>query len=164
MIDARNIYRKVTRKIYDFTPEQLANLTAIVWLYRGQSDRFTALVQQHLERTLTEAAAISGKAAAFRQSYDALVDAAAPLLKTLASKSRSSRGNEAQTENDQSLLTSAATIAKERDDAAKSASRRWTNGRRASPRIGRNRATRSWPRRRNCSPNWTTSRRLAAIW
>ena len=30
MVDARNIYRKVTRKIYDFTPEQLANLTAIV--------------------------------------------------------------------------------------------------------------------------------------
>ena len=48
MIDARNIYRKVTRKIYDFTPEQLANLTAIVWLYRGQTDRFLALVQQHL--------------------------------------------------------------------------------------------------------------------
>src|SRR3989442_1443287 len=72
MIDARNIYRKVTRKIYDFTPEQLANLTAIVWLYRGQSDRFVALIQQYLERTLTEAAGIPGKAAAFRQSYDAL--------------------------------------------------------------------------------------------
>lgn len=37
MIDARNIYRKVTRKIYDFSPEQLANLTAIVWLYRCQA-------------------------------------------------------------------------------------------------------------------------------
>src|SRR2546427_8149452 len=68
MIDARNIYRKVTRKIYDFSPEQLANLTAIVWLYRGQSDRFIALVQRHLERTLKEAAAIAGKASAFRQN------------------------------------------------------------------------------------------------
>ena len=37
MIDARNVYRKVTRKIYDFTPEQQKNLSAIVWLYRGQS-------------------------------------------------------------------------------------------------------------------------------
>jgi len=35
MLDARNIYRKVTRKIYDFSPEQLQNLTAIVWLYRA---------------------------------------------------------------------------------------------------------------------------------
>ena len=33
MLDARNIYRKVTRKIYDFNPEQLAHLNAIVWLY-----------------------------------------------------------------------------------------------------------------------------------
>lgn len=33
MLDARNVYRKVTRKIYDFSPEQLANLTSIVWLY-----------------------------------------------------------------------------------------------------------------------------------
>jgi len=36
MIDARNVYRKVTRKIMDFSPEQLQNLSAIVWLYRGQ--------------------------------------------------------------------------------------------------------------------------------
>ena len=68
MLDARNIYRKVTRKIYDFSPEQLQNLAAIVWLYRGQSDRFIALVQQYLDRTLGEAAAIADKAAAFRQS------------------------------------------------------------------------------------------------
>ena len=47
MLDARNIYRKVTRKIYDFSPEQLANLTAIVWLYRGQKDRFLGLVKEY---------------------------------------------------------------------------------------------------------------------
>lgn len=47
MLDARNIFRKVTRKIYDFSPEQLKNLTAIVWLYRGQSDRFAALLEEY---------------------------------------------------------------------------------------------------------------------
>ena len=31
MIDARNIFRKVTRKIYDFSPEQEQNILAIVW-------------------------------------------------------------------------------------------------------------------------------------
>ena len=36
MLDARNVFRKVTRKIYDFSPEQTKNLAAIVWLYRGQ--------------------------------------------------------------------------------------------------------------------------------
>jgi len=30
MLDARNVYRKVTRKIYDFSPEQQQNLQAIV--------------------------------------------------------------------------------------------------------------------------------------
>ena len=44
MLDARTVYRKVTRKIYDFSPEQLADLTAVVWLYRGQHQRFEALV------------------------------------------------------------------------------------------------------------------------
>ncbi len=44
MIDARNVYRKVTRKIYDFSPEQQQNLLAIVWLYRGQTERYLQLV------------------------------------------------------------------------------------------------------------------------
>ena len=111
MIDARNIYRKVTRKIYDFSPEQLANLTAIVWLHRGQSDRFIALVQQHLESTLAAAASIAAKAAAFRQGYDALANAAAPFLKILP--------------KDSPLRE----LLKERDDAAKScfaALEKWT--------------------------------------
>ena len=55
MIDARNIYRKVTRKIYDFTPEQQKNLSSIVWLYRGQADRFVALIAEHLGRMGEEA-------------------------------------------------------------------------------------------------------------
>jgi type I restriction enzyme M protein len=112
MLDARNIYRKVTRKIYDFSPEQLANLTAIVWLYRGQSDRFIALVQQYLERTLAEAAAIADKAAAFRQSYDALAEAAAPFLKSLP-PSPSGRGAGGEGSSLRELMI-------ERDEAAKS--------------------------------------------
>ena len=55
MLDARSVYRKVTRKIFDFSPEQLADLTSIVWLYRGQSERFVALVEQHLENAVLEA-------------------------------------------------------------------------------------------------------------
>ena len=48
MVDARSVHRKVTRKIYDFSPEQLKNLTSIAWLYRGEPDRFVALVAEHL--------------------------------------------------------------------------------------------------------------------
>ncbi|HUW44381.1 MAG TPA: N-6 DNA methylase [Dehalococcoidia bacterium] len=57
MLDARNVYRKVTRKIYDFSPEQLQNILAITWLYRGQSDRFLNLIVRYLEQTLSEACA-----------------------------------------------------------------------------------------------------------
>jgi type I restriction enzyme M protein len=48
MIDARGIYNKVTRKIYDFSPEQLKNISAIVWLYRGEHERFVGLLVEHL--------------------------------------------------------------------------------------------------------------------
>jgi type I restriction enzyme M protein len=57
MIEARNVCRKVTRKIYDFSPEQERNLLAIVWLYRGQTDRYRDLVSSYCKRTIEEAAA-----------------------------------------------------------------------------------------------------------
>jgi type I restriction enzyme M protein len=57
MLDARGVYRKVTRKIYDFSPEQLANLTGIIWLYRGQTARFLQLVVGHLHSAVNEAQA-----------------------------------------------------------------------------------------------------------
>jgi len=53
MIDARNTYRKVTRKINDFSPEQLKNLTSIVWLYRGQTDKYLNLVREYLTNIIT---------------------------------------------------------------------------------------------------------------
>jgi type I restriction enzyme M protein len=56
MIDARNIYRKVTRKIYDFSLEQEQNLLAIVRLYRGQTDRYLELVAGYCRRMLEEGA------------------------------------------------------------------------------------------------------------
>ncbi|MCF8474600.1 MAG: type I restriction-modification system subunit M [Emcibacter sp.] len=55
MLDARNVFRKVTRKIYDFSPEQLQNLTSIIWLYRGEQDRYIRLVESYLENVLSEA-------------------------------------------------------------------------------------------------------------
>jgi len=58
MLDARNVYRKVTRKIYDFSPEQQANLTAIVWLYRGQQTRFLGLIQNYIASLCAQALAV----------------------------------------------------------------------------------------------------------
>ena len=47
MLDARGVYRQVTRKIYDFSPEQHKNLLSIVWLYRGATERFVDLVSDY---------------------------------------------------------------------------------------------------------------------
>jgi type I restriction enzyme M protein len=52
MIDARNVYRKVTRKIFDFSPEQQLNLTAIVWLYRGEQDKFIELLSSYCQHSI----------------------------------------------------------------------------------------------------------------
>jgi type I restriction enzyme M protein len=79
MVDARNVYRKVTRKINDFSPEHLHNLAAMVWLYRGQRQRFLALVKQYLERVCAESAAVTPALTPFqlrladlRSHFDAL--------------------------------------------------------------------------------------------
>ena len=84
MLDARNVYRKVTRKIYDFSPAQMHNLAAIVWLYRGQQKRFLGLVKDYLASVCAESAAVPGMLAPFgttltdlRGSFDALAKATA---------------------------------------------------------------------------------------
>jgi type I restriction enzyme M protein len=49
MLDARKIYRKVTSKVNDFSPEQLQNLICIVNLYRGNSQKFESTVKNYLQ-------------------------------------------------------------------------------------------------------------------
>ena len=79
MIDARTIYRKVTRKIYDFSPEQQQNLLAIVWLYRGQTDKFLTLVSDYCRRARDHAAACFNPQAQNSQTLPALPDFTATL-------------------------------------------------------------------------------------
>lgn len=47
MIDARNIYTVVSARSHVFTEEQLTNLTAITWLYRGEQEKFVALLASY---------------------------------------------------------------------------------------------------------------------
>lgn len=84
MLDARNVYRKVTRKIYDFSPEQMQNLAAIVWLYRSERKRFLGLVQDYLGRLCVESGLVPAALAPFettladlRERFDVLPGAAA---------------------------------------------------------------------------------------
>ena len=78
MLDARQIYRKVTRAIYDFSPEQQKNIAAIVWLYRGQSDRFLRLVESYLVQAVAEGQATGEPLAAFEDALGKLIGLAEP--------------------------------------------------------------------------------------
>ena len=92
MIDARSVYRKLTRKIYDFSPEQQQNLLAIVWLYRGAKERFLQLVFRYLENAAGEGVACfqsedpvpqrTGPLPVFLDAVAALRDALSPFLDT----------------------------------------------------------------------------------
>ena len=92
MLDARHVYRKVTRKICDFSPEQQQNLLAVVWLYRGRTARFLDLVARYLGDAADAALACferrndggdtSRPLPAFVEAIDALGDALAPFLGT----------------------------------------------------------------------------------
>jgi type I restriction enzyme M protein len=72
MLDARRVFRKVTRTICEFSPEQLANLAAIVWLYRGQRERFLGLVKQYFGSLCSQCGAISEALVAFEGTLKCL--------------------------------------------------------------------------------------------
>ena len=81
MLDARNIHRKVTRAIFDFSPEQQKNIAAIVWLYRGQTERFLELVEVYLSQAVAEGQATDEPLETFEEALGALIDLTEPFAK-----------------------------------------------------------------------------------
>jgi len=63
MIDARNIYRRYqdSRRIFEFSLEQLKNITAIVWLYRGESEKYINLIKEYLSSLVSESLLVENK-------------------------------------------------------------------------------------------------------
>jgi type I restriction enzyme M protein len=83
MIDARNVYRKVNRTINDFAPEQMANLSSIIWLYRGQKDRFIGLVQRYLNLINTETQSCEPSLQMLESTLDNVNEKMTTFVKTL---------------------------------------------------------------------------------
>jgi type I restriction enzyme M protein len=73
MIDARNVYHVVSARSHIFTDEQHANLNAIVWLYRGETEKFAALVAHYQRQVDQGLAAIPERLAADTAAIAALV-------------------------------------------------------------------------------------------
>ncbi|HCE56616.1 MAG TPA: N-6 DNA methylase [Prolixibacteraceae bacterium] len=73
MLDARKIYRKVTSKINDFSPEQLQNLICIVNLYRGNTKKFKITVTGYLETAFEFAKETSAKTTELQKVLQSVV-------------------------------------------------------------------------------------------
>lgn len=59
MLDLRDVYRKVSSNLHDFSPEHLRNIQAIVGLYRGSDAAFQATTQSYRHEISTALAAAS---------------------------------------------------------------------------------------------------------
>lgn len=51
-LDARNTYHQIDRAHREWKEEQIQNLTAIVRLYRGETDRFLVLIKHYEQKTI----------------------------------------------------------------------------------------------------------------
>ena len=97
MIDARNVYHVVSARSHVFTDEQLANLNAIVWLYRGEREKFIALVARYQRQVDNWLAAIPARI----QADTAAVQALAVPLQAFASQATLAELNADQAEDAQ---------------------------------------------------------------
>lgn len=79
MIDARPIFRVVTRKINDFSPEQLTNITSIVHLYRGEHENFKLTVGKYFTQVVESLESIPPAQNTFKDTATEIINTLKPL-------------------------------------------------------------------------------------
>jgi type I restriction enzyme M protein len=97
MLDLRDVYRKVSSNLHDFTPEQLNNIQSIVGLYRGNKSVFNKTVEGYfiaINEHLTE---LTAKAQDLVADYRSAI---LPTLETALPKSWLIRWNETIDQDD----------------------------------------------------------------
>lgn len=85
-IDARNYYTVVDRTLNEWSEWQLKNLNAIVWLYRGETEKYTALLQEYHDYLHGDAEADENddlKEAVYQDSFADIVSALKEKLSAL---------------------------------------------------------------------------------
>ena len=81
-IDARSYYTVVDRTLNEWSPWQLKNLNAIVWLYRGETEKYAALLAEYHQALGSEkpfaeiVQELEGKIQTLRAEAKSAVDAA----------------------------------------------------------------------------------------
>lgn len=84
MLDARKIYRKVTSKVNDFSPEQLQNLICIVDLYRGNSEKFKKTTAHYLKSSSSLAVETGTSLSELQKQLKNIISKLATFAKELA--------------------------------------------------------------------------------
>ncbi|MDI1317901.1 class I SAM-dependent DNA methyltransferase [Flavobacterium sp.] len=69
MLDLRDVYRKVSSNLHDFTPEQLNNIQAIVGLYRGKREVFDKTMVHYFETINEHLTELTAKAQNLADDY-----------------------------------------------------------------------------------------------
>lgn len=85
-IDSRNYYTVVDRTLNEWSEWQLKNLNAIVWLYRGETEKYTALLQEYHDYLHADAEAVDNddlKEAVYQTSFADIVSALKEKLSAL---------------------------------------------------------------------------------
>ncbi len=70
MLDLRDVYRKVSSNLHDFTPEHLANVQAIVGLYRGKRQVFDKTVSHYFSTINDHLSQITAQANSLAEQYN----------------------------------------------------------------------------------------------
>lgn len=88
-IDARNYYAAVDRTLNEWSDWQLKNLNAIVWLYRGETEKYKALLKEYRD-TL---AAMAGERPEFtdsicKSSFSAAVESLKETIKDIRAEAK----------------------------------------------------------------------------
>ena len=83
-IDARNYYTVVDRTLNEWSEWQLKNLNAIVWLYRGETEKYAALLQEYHDYLNTEAEAAENDDLKDAVNQDSFADIVSALKEKLS--------------------------------------------------------------------------------
>ena len=75
MLDARNIHSRIvgTSNKNEFSEEQLKNLTAITWLYRGENERYLKLIDDYINEYLSKSMSIDSEIKGFENNIRELL-------------------------------------------------------------------------------------------
>lgn len=85
MLDLREVYRKVSSHLHDFTPEHLKNIAAIVKLYRSDNQYLTTLVAKYIGHYYSLCSPLANELQSLAKGVDELLD-------TLSTYGRKSNG------------------------------------------------------------------------